>query len=61
MRSIQGELDDVINHEFHKTALANGMLEGVAAIGLFMRDFTPGNGSGQYPEELDGISQSAKS
>jgi len=55
MRSIQGKLDGIVNNEFPKTALANDMLEGVSAIGIFMRDSLLETGQANIQKELDGI------
>ncbi len=60
MRSIQGRLDDVVNKEFTKTALANDMLEGVCAIGIHMRDSLLETGKAKIQTELDGITTKRK-
>jgi methyl-accepting chemotaxis protein len=55
MRGVQSEFDGAVSNEFHKTVLANNMLEGTAAIGIMMRDSLLVTGQANIQRELDGI------
>jgi len=55
MRSTQAQLDDIVNDEFPKTVQANDMIDGINAIGIFMRDSLLVTGMDNVQKELDGI------
>jgi methyl-accepting chemotaxis protein len=52
MRNVQGELDGVVNNAFHKTVLANNILEGVTANGVSMRESLLVTGEANVQREL---------
>jgi len=60
LRTIQGQLDDVVNHEFQKTALSNDILESVHSIGIYMRDSLMVSGKSNIQKELDGVYEKRK-
>jgi len=57
MRSVQGQLDDIINDEFPKTVQANNMIDGINKIGMFMRDSLLVTGQDNVQKELAGIDE----
>ncbi|MDP4028831.1 MAG: MCP four helix bundle domain-containing protein, partial [Gallionella sp.] len=57
MRSVQGQLDDIINDEFPKTVQANNMIDGINKIGMFMRDSLLVTGMDNVQKELVGIDE----
>jgi methyl-accepting chemotaxis protein len=57
MRGIQTQLDDIVNDEFPKTAQANSIVEGINAIGIFMRDSLLVTGHENVLKELDGMAE----
>lgn len=60
MRSIQAQLDDIVNDEFPKTVQANNMVDGINAIGIFMRDSLLVTGQEDIQKELAGIEEKRK-
>ena len=60
MRSIQTELDDIINDRFPKTVQANKIVEGVNAIGVFMRDSLLVTGHDNTMKEINNIDEQRK-
>ncbi|MFZ2301984.1 MAG: MCP four helix bundle domain-containing protein, partial [Gallionella sp.] len=61
MRSVQGQLDDIINDEFPKTVEANNIIDGINKIGVFMRDSLLVTGMENVQKELSGIDANRKS
>src|SRR3990172_1285775 len=55
MRSVQGNLDDIVHDEFPKTVQANNVIDAVNGIGIFMRDSLLVTGQENIQKELDGI------
>jgi methyl-accepting chemotaxis protein len=60
MRSLQGDIDVLINDKFPKTVWANNMVDGVNAIGIFMRDSLLVTGFDNIQKELAGIEEKRK-
>ena len=60
MRSIQGDLDNIVHSEFPKTVQANNMIDGINAIGVFMRDSLLVTGQENVQKELAGIEEKRK-
>ncbi|MDO8465594.1 MAG: MCP four helix bundle domain-containing protein, partial [Gallionella sp.] len=60
MRSIQAQLDDIVNDEFPKTVQANNMIDGINSIGVFMRDSLLVTGMDNVQKELAGIDAKRK-
>ncbi|MDD5299687.1 MAG: methyl-accepting chemotaxis protein [Gallionella sp.] len=60
MRSVQGNLDDIINDEFPKTVQANNMIDGINKIGVLMRDSLLVTGHEAIQKELVSIDAQRK-
>ena len=61
MRSIQGDLDNIVHSEFPKTVQANNVIGAVNGIGIFMRDSLLVTGQEDVQKELDNIPALRKS
>ena len=60
MRALQNDVDTLINDKFPKTVFANNMVDGVNAIGIFMRDSLLVTGHDNVQKELAGINEKRK-
>ncbi len=60
MRALQSDVDLMVNDKFPKTVWANNMVEGVNAIGIFMRDSLLVTGHDNVQKELAGIEEKRK-
>jgi methyl-accepting chemotaxis protein len=60
MRSVQGNLEGIINVEFPKTVQANNVVGDIYEIGLSMRDVLLETGHENIQKELDNISNHSK-
>jgi methyl-accepting chemotaxis protein len=60
MRALQHDVDVMVNDKFPKTVWANGMINGVSAIGIFMRDSLLVTGRDNIQKELAGIEKERK-
>ena len=60
MRSVQGQLEDIVNDEFPKTVEANNIIDGINKIGVFMRDSMLVTGQENVEKELAGVDENRK-
>ncbi len=60
MRALQDDIDTMVNDKFPKTVWANNMVDGVNAVGVFMRDSLLVTGQDNVQKELAGIEEKRK-
>ncbi|MFA5826644.1 MAG: MCP four helix bundle domain-containing protein, partial [Gallionellaceae bacterium] len=60
MRTLQHDVDTLINDKFPKTVFANNMVDGVNSIGILMRDSLLVTGQSDVQKELDAIEEKRK-